>query len=168
MYPDINVRDASDWFYRRRNMQEQSSTQRSPQFRQWFSWSLGVGKEPGRGMAQENADGLQRGEFWVKNNFCNVTRNKKDKIWNRNPNYEYLKDYWVLPGAAEETINVTCVKTASRQSLRPNKENVKHIHKVGKEREGTWFFINKLCEAYIKFSPILFKLLEVRRSRTGL
>lgn len=23
MYPNINVRDASDWFYRRQNMQEQ-------------------------------------------------------------------------------------------------------------------------------------------------
>lgn len=91
MYPDINVRDASDWFYRRQNMQEQSSTQRSPQkeVQAVIQLEPDGGERARWGMAEENADGLQRGEFWVKNNFCNVTRSKKDKIWNRNPNYEY-------------------------------------------------------------------------------
>lgn len=46
---------------------------------------------------------------------------------------------------------VAHVKSESEQSLRPNKQKVKYIRQ-GEERRKIWFFINKLCKEYIKFS----------------
>lgn len=54
-------------------------------------------------------------------------------------------------GQEKKQQKVAHVKSESGQSLRPNKQKVKYTRQ-GEERRKIWFFINKLCKEYIKFS----------------
>lgn len=85
--PDVNVSDTSDTlFYMKLNKQEQIvyplrnlSTVEGSGRNSVRAWVWGWGK-CGRIITEETAHRLWRGEFGVKNNFCNVKSNKKNKI----------------------------------------------------------------------------------------